>query len=49
MRVLETQGKGKNRHAAVQGRLGAVCRRRGQPGRVPERKATASLRRTLIR
>jgi hypothetical protein len=46
MRVLETQGKGKNLqglHEAVQGCLGAVCRRRGQPGRVPERGAAAAL------
>ena len=46
MRVLETQGKGKNLqglHEAVQGCLGAVCRRRGQPGRVPEREAQAAL------
>src|SRR5215831_13318654 len=46
MRDHETQGEGSDRrglHEAVQGSLGAVCRRRGQPDRVSEREAAALL------
>jgi hypothetical protein len=46
MRDHETQGEGSDRRDCMRrfkGGLGAVCRRRGQPGRVPEREAAAVL------
>jgi hypothetical protein len=46
MRVLETQGKGKDRRDCMRqfrAALGVVCRRRGQPDRVPEREVGAAL------